>query len=154
MHRRSFCLGAAAVSAALPKIAFAQPWPARAIRMIVPFPAGGGTDAISRQLTERITTTAGWSMAIENRAGAGGNIGLEAVAKAPPDGYTIGMGQAANLAINPSLYPKMPYDPLKDFALISLVATQALVAVRPASSWNDGKTNRSRRRSCFPWGRQ
>jgi tripartite-type tricarboxylate transporter receptor subunit TctC len=129
MHRRSFGLGAAAVSAALSKIAFAQPWPARAIRMIVPFPAGGGTDAISRQFTERITTTAGWSMAIENRAGAGGNIGLETVAKAPPDGYTIGMGQAANLAINPSLYPKMPYDPLKDFALISLVATQALVAV-------------------------
>jgi tripartite-type tricarboxylate transporter receptor subunit TctC len=68
-------------------------------------------------------------MVIENRAGAGGNIGLEAVAKASPDGHTIGMGQAANLAINPSLYPRMPYDPLKDFALVSLVATQALVAV-------------------------
>jgi tripartite-type tricarboxylate transporter receptor subunit TctC len=129
MHRRSFCLCAAAVSAALPRIAFAQTWPARAVRMIVPFPAGGGTDAISRQLAERITNATGWSMAIENRAGAGGNIGLETVARAPPDGYTIGMGQTANLAINPSLYPKMPYDPLKDFALISLVATQALVAV-------------------------
>jgi tripartite-type tricarboxylate transporter receptor subunit TctC len=71
MHRRSFCFGAAAVSAALPRIAFAQIWPARAVRMIVPFPAGGGTDAISRQLAERITNATSWSMAIENRAGAG-----------------------------------------------------------------------------------
>ncbi|HEY6255655.1 MAG TPA: tripartite tricarboxylate transporter substrate binding protein [Xanthobacteraceae bacterium] len=131
MHRRSFCLGtgAAAAGALLPLRARAQSWPARPIRMIVPFPAGGGTDAISRQVAERITSATGWSIVIENRAGAGGNIGLEALAKAQPDGHTIGMGQAANLAINPSLYPKMPYDPLKDFALISLVATQPLVAV-------------------------
>jgi len=136
MHRRSFCLGtgAAAAGALLPALVAAEDWPARAIRMIVPFPAGGGTDAISRQLAERITHATGWSIAIENRAGAGGNIGLESVAKAAPDGYTIGMGQAANLAINPSLYPRMPYDPLKDFALISLVATQALVAVVSAKS--------------------
>jgi tripartite-type tricarboxylate transporter receptor subunit TctC len=136
MHRRSFCLrtGAAAVSALLPGLAAAQNWPARPIRMIVPFPPGGGTDVISRQLAERITHATGWAIVIENRAGAGGNIGLEAVAKAESDGYTIGMGQAANLAINPSLYPKMPYDPMKDFALISLVATQALVAVVSAKS--------------------
>jgi tripartite-type tricarboxylate transporter receptor subunit TctC len=136
MHRRSFCLGggAAAAGALLPRLALAEDWPARPIRMIVPFPAGGGTDAISRQLAERITHATGWSIAIENRAGAGGNIGLESVAKAAPDGYTIGMGQAANLAINPSLFPKMPYDPLKDFALISLVAAQALVAVVSAKS--------------------
>src|ERR1700676_2844696 len=136
MHRRSFCLrtGAVAASALLPKLAVAQNWPARPLRMIVPFPAGGGTDVISRQLAERITNATGWAIVIENRAGAGGNIGLESVAKAEPDGYTIGMGQAANLAINPSLYPKMPYDPMKDFALISLVATQALVAVVSAKS--------------------
>jgi tripartite-type tricarboxylate transporter receptor subunit TctC len=136
MHRRSFCLrtGAATMSALLPQFAFAQGWPTRPIRMIVPFPPGGGADAISRQLAERIGNATGWSIVIENRAGAGGNIGLEAVAKTQPDGYTIGMGQAANLAINPSLYPRMPYDPLKDFALISLVATQALVAVVSAKS--------------------
>jgi tripartite-type tricarboxylate transporter receptor subunit TctC len=136
MHRRSFCLrtAAAAVSALLSKLASAQNWPARPIRMIVPFPPGGGTDVISRQLAERITNATGWAIVIENRAGAGGNIGLESVAKAEPDGYTIGMGQAANLAINPSLYPKMPYDPMKDFALVSLVATQALVAVVSAKS--------------------
>jgi tripartite-type tricarboxylate transporter receptor subunit TctC len=136
MRRRDLCLGtgAAAMSALLPRLARAQEWPAHPIRMIVPFPPGGGTDVISRTLAERITTATGWAIAIENRAGAGGNIGLEAVAKAPPDGYTIGMGQAANLAINPSLYPRMPYDPLNDFALISLVATQALVAVVSAKS--------------------
>src|SRR5258708_2521856 len=136
MHRRSFCLrtGAAIASALLPGRARAQNWPARPVRMIVPFPAGGGTDVISRQLAERIGNATGWSIVIENRAGAGGNIGLEAVAKAQPDGTTIRMGQAANLAINPSLYPRMPYDPLKDFALISLVATQALVAVVSAKS--------------------
>jgi tripartite-type tricarboxylate transporter receptor subunit TctC len=136
MHRRSFCLrtGAAAVSALMPERLSAQNWPARAIRMIVPFPPGGGTDVISRQLAERIGNATGWAIAIENRAGAGGNIGLDVVAKAQPDGTTIGMGQAANLAINPSLYPKMPYDPTKDFALISLVATQALVAVVSAKS--------------------
>jgi tripartite-type tricarboxylate transporter receptor subunit TctC len=136
MHRRSFCLrtGAAAAGALLPGRVSAQNWPARAIRMIVPFPPGGGTDVISRQLAERISNATGWAIAIENRAGAGGNIGLDVVAKAQPDGYTIGMGQAANLAINPSLYPRMPYDPTKDFALISLVATQALVAVVSAKS--------------------
>jgi tripartite-type tricarboxylate transporter receptor subunit TctC len=136
MQRRSFCLGGGAVAmgALLPGRAAAEDWPARPIRLIVPFPAGGGTDAISRQLAERLTGATGWAIAIENRAGAGGNIGLEAVAKAAPDGHTIGMGQAANLAINPSLYPRMPYDPLKDFALISLVATQALVAVVSAKS--------------------
>jgi tripartite-type tricarboxylate transporter receptor subunit TctC len=136
MNRRSFCIrtGAAVASAALPKMASAQNWPARPIRMIVPFPAGGGTDAISRQLAEQLTAATQWTIVIENRAGAGGNLGLEAVAKASGDGYTIGMGQAANLAINPSLYPRMPYDPLKDFALISLVATQALVAVVSAKS--------------------
>jgi tripartite-type tricarboxylate transporter receptor subunit TctC len=136
MHRRGFCVGtgAAAVSALLPELASAQNWPARPIRMIVPFPPGGDTDVISRQLAERITNATGWAIVIENRAGAGGNIGLESVAKAESDGYTIGMGQAANLAINPSLYPKMPYDPMKDFALISLVATQALVAVVSAKS--------------------
>src|ERR1700716_899869 len=86
MHRRNFCLGAAAASAILPGRAFAQNWPARPIRMIVPFPAGGGTDAISRQLADRITNATGWAIVIENRAGAGGNIGLEAGAQGQPGG--------------------------------------------------------------------
>jgi tripartite-type tricarboxylate transporter receptor subunit TctC len=109
-------------------------WPERPIRLIVPFPAGGGTDVISRQLAERMAANTGWTIVVENRAGAGGNIGLDAVAKAAPDGYTIGMGQASNLAVNPALYARMPYDPLKDFAPISSIASQGLVVVVSAKS--------------------
>ena len=127
-------LGVLALGVATADGALAQAWPARPIRLIVPFPPGGGTDVISRQLAERIGAATGWTIVIENRAGAGGNIGLDAVAKAAPDGYTIGMGQAANLAINPSLYAKMPFDPLKDLAPIGSIASQGLVVVVSAKS--------------------
>jgi tripartite-type tricarboxylate transporter receptor subunit TctC len=136
LHRRGViaALGAFALGAATRDGALAQAWPARPIRLIVPFPPGGGTDVISRQLAERIGANTGWTIVVENRAGAGGNIGLDAVAKAAPDGYTIGMGQAANLAINPTLYAKMPFDPLKDFAPIGSIASQGLVVVVSAKS--------------------
>jgi tripartite-type tricarboxylate transporter receptor subunit TctC len=134
--RRGFlaALGALALGAATDDVARAQAWPARPIRLIVPFPPGGGTDVISRQLAERIGANTGWTVVIDNRAGAGGNIGLDAVAKAAPDGYTIGMGQAANLAINPTLYAKMPFDPLRDFAPIASIASQGLIVVVSAKS--------------------
>ena len=134
--RRGFlaALGALALGAATRDGALAQAWPARPIRLIVPFPPGGGTDVISRQLAERIGANTGWTVVIDNRAGTGGNIGLDAVAKAAPDGYTIGMGQAANLAINPTLYAKMPFDPLRDFAPIGSIASQGLVVVVSAKS--------------------
>ena len=129
MLRRQL-IAAAALAAAMPHAVRAQAaWPDRPIRLIVPFPPAGGTDVISREIAGRIATAAGWNIVIDNRPGAGGNIGLDAVAKAAPDGYTIGMGQAANLAINPALYPRMPFDPLTDFALISLVAKQPNVLV-------------------------
>ncbi len=129
MHltRRAFLGTSAAFALCGP--AAAQAWPDRPIRLIVPFPPGGGTDVISRQLAERVGANTRWTIVIENRAGAGGTLGLDAVAKAPPDGYTIGMGQASNLTVNPSLYPKMPYESLRDFAPISLVATQPLLIV-------------------------
>ena len=75
-----------------------------------------------------------WVVVVDNKPGAGGNIGIDAVAKSPPDGYTIGLGQTSNLAINPTLYPKLPYDSLKDFVPIVLVADAPLVLVVPASS--------------------
>ena len=129
MLRRQL-IATAALAAAMPHAVRAQAaWPDRPIRLIVPFPPAGGTDVISREMAGRIATATGWNIVIDNRPGAGGNIGLDAVAKAAPDGYTIGMGQAANLAINPALYPRMPFDPLTDFALISLVATQPNVLV-------------------------
>src|SRR5207237_6564540 len=92
-------------------------------------PPGGGTDVLSRLLSNKISTATGWTFVIDNRPGAGGNIGIDAVAKAKPDGQTLGMGQTSNLAINPTLYPKLPYDALADFAPVMLVASQPNVLV-------------------------
>lgn len=118
----------------LPALAPAQSWPARPIRVIVPFPPAGGTDVLTRQLAEKISAATKWTLVIDNKPGAGGNIGLDALAKSAPDGYTIGMGQTANLAINPSLYAKMPFDALKDFAPVGLVSAQPMVLVVAADS--------------------
>jgi tripartite-type tricarboxylate transporter receptor subunit TctC len=129
--RRSL-LGHAFLATALaaPSVARAQPaYPDRPIRLVVPFPPGGGTDAISREVSQRMLAVANWTVVPENRPGAGGNIGLDAVAKAPADGYTIGMGQCSNLAVNPALYRNMPFDGLRDFAFLSMLAMQPLVLV-------------------------
>ena len=109
----------------------AQAWPSKPIRLVVPFPAGGGTDLISRELTNK---TAGYTFIVDNKPGSGGNLGVDAAAKAPADGYTLVMGQTSNLAINPSLYAKLPYDPVKDLTPISMVASSPLVIVTGADS--------------------
>ncbi len=109
-------------------------YPAKPIKLTVPFPPAGGTDLLSRALAQSITTNTKWVIVIDNRPGAGGNIGLDAVAKSPADGYAIAMGQTANLAVNPALYPSMPFDPLRDFEPIALVSTQPLILVVAASS--------------------
>ncbi len=120
-----------ATAAALPSATAiaADAYPAQPVRLVVPFPPAGGTDVLSRLVFNKIGTSTHWTVVVENRAGAGGNIGLDAVAKSRPDGYTIGMGQTANLAINPTLYPKMPYDAVKDFAPVVLVAAQPVVLI-------------------------
>jgi tripartite-type tricarboxylate transporter receptor subunit TctC len=97
-------------------------WPSKPIRFILPFPPGGGTDILGRIVSERLAARLGQPVVIENRGGAGGNLGAEAAAKSAPDGYTIVL-VAPSLAISPSLYSKLNYDPVKDFAPISLVAT-------------------------------
>ncbi|WP_295850284.1 tripartite tricarboxylate transporter substrate binding protein [uncultured Xylophilus sp.] len=134
MQRRHFLhtAGAALAGAAFGRSALAQDaWPQRPIRLVVPFPPGGGTDATSRLVAERLTAARGWTIVVDNKPGAAGNIGLDAVAKAPADGYTLGMGQSSNLTINPALYPKMPFDPVKDFTPIVEVAAQPIIlAVR------------------------
>jgi tripartite-type tricarboxylate transporter receptor subunit TctC len=107
----------------------AQAWPAKPIRLIVPFPPGGGTDFVARIVAEGLTKAIGANVIVDNRPGAGGNIGLDLVAKAAPDGYTLGFGQTSNLAINPYLYPKMPFDPMKDLAPVANVASQPMVLV-------------------------
>ncbi len=109
--------------------AMAQAWPSKPIRIVVPFPAGGGTDTIARETSQRVAAVTGWTFVIDNKPGAGGNLGVDAAAKAPADGYTIVIGQTSNLAINPTLYAKMPYDSQKDLAPIVLLANAPLVMV-------------------------
>ena len=113
--------------------AHAQAWPSKPIKIVVPFPAGGGTDLITREVMNRVNT-AGYTFVVDNKPGSGGNLGVDATAKSAPDGYTFVMGQTSNLAINPTLYPKLPYDPLKDLTPISLVASSPLVIVTGADS--------------------
>ena len=114
--------------------ALAQTWPAKPIRVMVPFPPGGGTDIIAREVTQKVAATTGWVFVIENRPGAGGNLGVDTAAKAPADGYTIVLGQTSNLAINPTLYANLPYNPQKDLAPIVLVARAPLVLVTGANT--------------------
>jgi tripartite-type tricarboxylate transporter receptor subunit TctC len=117
--------------------AAAQSYPDKPIRFIVTFPPGGSTDVVARALQPALERALGQSIIIENRPGAGGVIGLDAVAKAAPDGYTIGMGAAGALVINVSLQEKMPYDPLKDLAPISKVAESPFIlAATPAVKAN------------------
>ncbi|HET7158186.1 MAG TPA: tripartite tricarboxylate transporter substrate-binding protein, partial [Burkholderiales bacterium] len=101
-------------------------YPTRPIRYIVPFPPGGGTDILSRLVASKLTERLGWQIVVDNRAGAGGNIGLDAGAKATPDGYTMVTGQTSNLTINPSLYAKLPYDSLRDFIPVSVIASSPI----------------------------
>ncbi|HYF06478.1 MAG TPA: tripartite tricarboxylate transporter substrate binding protein [Acetobacteraceae bacterium] len=101
----------------------AQPaWPTRPLRMLVPFPPGGTTDVLARLVAAHMERTLGQPVVLENRPGAAGNLAVDAVAKAAPDGYTIGVGTPSNMAINPVLMPNMPYDALRDIAALSLLA--------------------------------
>lgn len=128
-------LAAALLVASLTTVAAAQDYPGnKPIKLVVPFPAGGGTDIFARVIGNKLAETLKWVVVVDNKPGAGGNIGIDAVAKSPPDGYTIGLGQTSNLAINPTLYAKLPYDPLKDLVPIVLVADAPLVMVVPANS--------------------
>ncbi|WP_444813515.1 Bug family tripartite tricarboxylate transporter substrate binding protein [Variovorax gracilis] len=110
-------------------------FPSQPIKVIVPFPPAGGTDVLTRLVANEVTLKDNkWTFIVDNKPGAGGNIGLDAVAKAKKDGYTVGTGQTANLAINPTLYTKVPFDALKDFAPVVLLASQPLVLVVRADS--------------------
>lgn len=132
--KSALCFAAAAAALALAAPAFAaQPYPSRPIKLIVPFPAGGGPDMIARELSTKVAAQEGWTIVVDNRPGSGGNIGLDAAAKSAPDGYTLAMGQTSNMAINPSLYAKLPYNPQKDLAPIGLVASSPL-AIAVASN--------------------
>ncbi|MEI7538624.1 MAG: tripartite tricarboxylate transporter substrate binding protein [Comamonadaceae bacterium] len=112
-------------------------WPDKPIRFVVPYTPGGGTDTVTRHIAEKITQDVRWTFLIDNKPGGGGNIGIDIVAKSKPDGYTIGMGQTANLAINPAALPKMPFDAVKDLVPVALVAeVPTLLVVRADSPWH------------------
>lgn len=114
--------------------ASAQTYPSKPIRVVVPFPPGGGTDIIARDVSQKVAALTGWTLVVENRPGAGGNLGVEAAAKSAPDGYTLVLGQTSNMAINATLYQKLPYDPQKDLAPVVLVARAPLVLVTSAAT--------------------
>jgi len=123
------CVWAFAFSAAMPVGAQPSDYPNKPIKVVVTFPPGGSSDAIIRMLSPRLNDKLGQPLVVDNRPGAGGNIGLAAVAKAVPDGYTLGVGAAGGLTANVSLYPQMPFDVAKDFAPITMLAAIPFVLV-------------------------
>ncbi|NEX61114.1 tripartite tricarboxylate transporter substrate binding protein [Noviherbaspirillum galbum] len=118
-----------AAVAAVGGAAFAQTYPTKPIKLIVPFPAGGTTDILARAVGNELTKAWGQQVIIDNRPGAGGNVGADIVAKSAPDGYTLLMGTVGTHAINQSLYAKLPYNPIKDFAPVTVVAAVPNVLV-------------------------
>ena len=124
---------AALVLLALASTADAQSWPAKPIRIISPYPPAGANDLLARIIAPKLSEQLGQPVVVENRAGATGNIGAELVAKAPADGYTLLMGQAGNLTINISLMAKIPFDPVRDFSPVTMVAsTPNVLVVHPS----------------------
>ena len=134
MNRRHL-LQAASTLLALPSLAWAQDkYPGKPITLICPYSAGGNADQRSRQIGRFISTALGQPVLVDNKPGAGGNIGTEAVARAKPDGYIIGMGNFAPLAVNPTMFLKLNYDPAKDLMPICLIEKGPLVLMVPANS--------------------
>src|SRR5204862_6661008 len=107
----------------------ADTYPARALRLIVPFPPGGPADALARLVGERLSASLGKAVVVDNRPGAGGNIGMELGAKSAPDGYTLVLAPAGNLTVNPFLYRNVPYDVARDFAPVTVIAAVPNVLV-------------------------
>src|SRR6188768_1306202 len=125
--------GAALASLAATAAAQSSTYPARPVRLIVPFPPGGGNDILARAVGQRLAEALGQQVVVDNRGGAGGVIGGQLAATAAPDGYTLFLGSLGSLAHNPALKPNLPYNPLKDFAPVSLLATSSFIlAVHPS----------------------
>ena len=116
-------------AASIAPLAVGQSYPARPIRLVVPFAPGGASDLTARTIAQKMGEQMGQAIVVENKPGANGAIGIEAVAKSPPDGYTILLTDRGSLAVNPSLYVKLPYDPLRDFAYIGVVTDGPYVLV-------------------------
>ncbi len=136
----ALALAGGLVTALTPLAARAQAFPAKPVHIIVPFPPGGSTDLLARRIGEKLSAKWGQPVVVENRAGAGGTVGADYVAKSPRDGYTLLMGVTGSNAIAGALYPKLPYDVVKDFAPVSMVVSAPLVLVKnPAVPVNNMK---------------
>jgi len=130
---RIFAAAFCAVAALHAAGALAQAWPAKPIRLLVPFPPGGSTDIVARIVAQKLSERLGQSIVIENRGGAGGTLGTAVVARAAPDGYTLTVGSTSTHVVAPSVYTRLDYDPVKDFAPVSLMAVSPyLLVVNPA----------------------
>ena len=126
-------LASAVVVSIIPHAGFAAGYPDKPIRLVVPFGVGGASDILARAFGQKLAENLGQQVVIDNRAGAGGNIGMELGANAPPDGYTLILGNIGPLAVSPSLNRKLPYDPVRDFAPVTLLASQpSLMLINPA----------------------
>ena len=130
--KRAFLVTLFAALLGAPLAALAQAWPAKPVRIIVPFPPGGSVDQVARIFAAQLTTQLGQQFVVENRSGASGSIGTQVVATAPPDGYTLGVVFDTH-AVNPTLIPNIPYDTLKDLAPVMLVGTSPMAIVTPAT---------------------
>jgi tripartite-type tricarboxylate transporter receptor subunit TctC len=140
MMKRLFQLIAFALACSVGPAALAQAWPGKPVKVVVNFPPGGAADQIARWVAAPLQTSLGQPVVVENRAGSGGNVGGDAVAKSPPDGYTLLMSSGGMVSVNPHIYPKMPFDPAKDLVPVAAAArVLVFLVVRSESPSKDFK---------------
>lgn len=140
MGRRSIMRAASAMLAALAGTAAAAEFPVKPLRMIITYPPGGNTDAVGRPVANKLSEVLGQQVLVDNRGGAGGTLGTYVAAQASPDGYTMLMGTSASMSINPALQPRLPYDPIRDFAPVTmLVINPQILVVHPAAPFRTVK---------------
>ncbi|MBU8540363.1 Bug family tripartite tricarboxylate transporter substrate binding protein [Falsiroseomonas tokyonensis] len=153
--KRRHLLAATAATLASPALAQGA-WPSRPIRLVVPFPPGAANDTLGRAMADQLSPRLGQAVVVENRGGAGGTIGSEAVARSAPDGYTLLLGHIGTLAVNVAMYPNLTYSPVRDFAPVAMIATTPnVLVVNPQRPYQDlpslvafAKANPGRLRYC------